>query len=76
MTNVTKHVHPMHLHGHIFRVLSSSTKKMPQYLAEHGHRGANETVDIAFKAVSGNWVFHCHILEHMDTGLMGWFKVV
>ncbi|BAF88743.1 putative metallo-oxidoreductase protein [Azorhizobium caulinodans ORS 571] len=76
MTNVTKHVHPMHLHGHIFRVLSHSKKpKMPQYLADTVIVEPNETVEIAFKAVSGNWVFHCHILEHMDTGLMGWFKV-
>ncbi len=76
MSNVTKHVHPMHLHGHVFRVLSSSKKKMPQYLADTVMVEPNETVEIAFKAVSGNWVFHCHILEHMDTGLMGWFKVV
>jgi len=76
MTNVTKHVHPMHLHGHVFRVLSSSKKPgMPQYLADTVITEPNETVQIAFKAVSGNWVFHCHILEHMDTGLMGWFKV-
>lgn len=75
-TNVTKHVHPMHLHGHVFRVLSSSKKKgMPQYLADTVIVEPNETVDFAFKATSGNWVFHCHILEHMDTGLMGWFRV-
>ncbi|GGF59235.1 copper oxidase [Azorhizobium oxalatiphilum] len=76
MTNVTKHVHPMHLHGHIFRVLSHSKKpKLPQYLADTVMVEPNETVEIAFKAVSGNWVFHCHILEHMDTGLMGWFRI-
>lgn len=75
-TNVTKHVHPMHLHGHVFRVLSSSKKKtMPPYLADTVIVEPNETVQFAFKATSGNWVFHCHILEHMDTGLMGWFRV-
>lgn len=75
-TNVTKHVHPMHLHGHVFRVLSSSKKKgMPQYLADTVIVEPNETVQFAFKATGGNWVFHCHILEHMDTGLMGWFRV-
>lgn len=77
ITNATKHVHPMHLHGHVFKVLSSSKKKhMPQYLADTVITEPNETVEIAFKATSGNWVFHCHILEHMDSGLMGWFKVV
>ncbi|MBB6308247.1 multicopper oxidase family protein [Xanthobacter tagetidis] len=75
ISNVTKHPHPMHLHGHIFRVLSSSRKKMPQYLADTVLVEPNESVEIAFKATSGNWVFHCHILEHMDSGLMGWFRV-
>ncbi len=77
ISNVTKHVHPMHLHGHVFEVLRSSKKKhMPRYRADTVITEPNETVDIAFKATSGNWVFHCHILEHMDSGLMGWFKVV
>lgn len=76
MTNVTKHVHPMHLHGHVFRVLSSSKKKsLPHFLGDTVLVEPNETVQVAFKAVSGNWVFHCHILEHMDTGLMGWFRI-
>ncbi len=75
-TNVTKHVHPMHLHGHVFRVLSSTKKKnMPQYLADTVIVEPNESVQFAFKAASGNWTFHCHILEHMDTGLMGWFRI-
>lgn len=77
MTNVSKHVHPMHLHGHVFRVLSSSKKKdLPHFLGDTVLVEPNETVQVAFKAVSGNWVFHCHILEHMDTGLMGWFRIV
>ncbi|MBN8915875.1 MAG: multicopper oxidase family protein [Rhizobiales bacterium] len=77
ITNVTKHVHPMHLHGHVFRVLSSSKKKdIPPYLADTVMTEPNETVEIAFRAASGDWVFHCHILEHMDSGLMGWIRVV
>ncbi|MEP9349893.1 multicopper oxidase family protein [Xanthobacter sp. KR7-225] len=76
IANVTKHPHPMHLHGHIFRVLSSSRKKgVPQYLADTVLVEPNESVEIAFKATSGDWVFHCHILEHMDSGLMGWFRI-
>lgn len=76
MTNVTKHVHPMHLHGHVFKVLSSSKKKnLPQFEADTVLVEPNETVEVAFKATSGNWAFHCHILEHMDAGLMGWFRV-
>jgi FtsP/CotA-like multicopper oxidase with cupredoxin domain len=59
------------------KVLSSSTKpRMPQYRADTVITEPNETVDLAFKAVRGNWAFHCHIAEHMDTGMMGWFKVI
>lgn len=77
ITNATKHVHPMHLHGHVFRVLSSSKKTgIPPYLADTVMTEPNETVEIAFRATSGDWVFHCHILEHMDSGLMGWFRVL
>lgn len=77
IANLTKHPHPMHLHGHVFEVLSSTRKGAPtRYLADTVMTDPNETVEIAFKATSGNWVFHCHILEHMDTGLMGWFQVV
>ena len=75
VTNVTKHVHPMHLHGHVFRVLSSSKKTLPPVLADTFNVEPNETVELAFKAAHGDWVFHCHILEHMDAGLMGWFRV-
>ncbi|WP_374306206.1 multicopper oxidase family protein [Methylocella sp.] len=76
ISNVTKHVHPMHLHGHVFKVLSSTKKpNLPQVLADTMVVEPNETLDVAFKATRGDWVFHCHILEHMDSGMMGWFKI-
>lgn len=76
ISNLTKHVHPMHLHGHVFKVLSSTKKpNLPQILADTMVVEPNETIDVAFKATRGDWVFHCHILEHMDSGMMGWFKI-
>ena len=76
VTNATKHSHPMHLHGHVFKVLTSSKKaRIPPYLADTVITEPNETVEIAFKATHGDWAFHCHIAEHMDTGMMGWFRV-
>ena len=31
---------------------------------------------VAFVADNpGNWMVHCHIIEHQDTGMMAWFEV-
>jgi FtsP/CotA-like multicopper oxidase with cupredoxin domain len=36
----------------------------------------NERVHIAFVADNpGNWMVHCHIIEHQETGMMGYFRV-
>ncbi|MCC6564089.1 multicopper oxidase domain-containing protein, partial [Candidatus Uhrbacteria bacterium] len=36
-----------------------------------------ETVDILLEASNpGDWLMHCHIPEHMESGMMGEFKVV
>lgn len=36
----------------------------------------DEKVEIAFVADNpGGWMIHCHILEHMQTGLMGVIRV-
>ncbi len=76
-TNTTPHVHPMHLHGHSFKVLSTSKLKRPEHWADTVLVMPEERVEIAFVADNpGNWMIHCHIVEHQDTGMMGWFRVV
>ncbi|MCS0501847.1 multicopper oxidase family protein [Ancylobacter mangrovi] len=74
--NETRFSHPMHLHGHAFAVLSSSKGRLPQHFADTVLVQPNEAVEIGFVAAQGDWVFHCHILEHMETGMMGWFRVI
>jgi len=75
-TNTTPHVHPMHLHGHTFKVLSTSKLKRPIHWADTVLVMPEERVEIAFVADNpGNWMLHCHIIEHQDTGMMGWFRV-
>ena len=75
--NTTPHVHPMHLHGHTFKVLSASKLKRPQHWADTVLVLPEERVEIAFVADNpGNWMIHCHIIEHQDTGMMAWFRVV
>ena len=77
MTNATAWHHPIHLHGHSFRVLSRNDQPT-------AHRewqdtvlmAPREKVEIAFVADNpGDWMFHCHILEHQAAGMMGVIRV-
>ena len=74
--NGSRYTHPMHLHGHTFRVLSSTKRKLPPHWADTVLVMPNERVDIAFVAgTPGDWRFHCHIIDHQDTGMMGYVRV-
>jgi len=74
--NTTRYMHPMHLHGHSFKVLFTSRLKRPVHWADTVLVMPDERVRIAFVADNpGNWMIHCHIIEHQDTGMMSWFRV-
>lgn len=75
LQNATPHAHPIHLHGHTFRVLSSSRRHLPVHHADTVLLAPKERVEIAFVARRGNWMFHCHILDHQETGMMGYLQV-
>ncbi len=60
--------HPMHLHGHFFRVLNGQGDYSP--LKNVLDILPMETDSIEFAATeSGDWFFHCHILYHMMSGM-------
>ncbi|MFT6928607.1 MAG: FtsP/CotA-like multicopper oxidase with cupredoxin domain [Sediminicola sp.] len=60
--------HPMHLHGHDFRVLNGQGENAP--LKNVLDIMPMETDTIEFLAnVEGDWFFHCHILYHMMAGM-------
>ena len=60
--------HPMHLHGHDFRVLNGQGDYAP--LKNIIDIMPMETDTIEFNAnAEGNWFFHCHILYHMMAGM-------
>lgn len=63
--------HPMHLHGHAFRILSRNGKPVPaQPWADTVLLHADETAEVAFVADNpGKWLFHCHVLEHHHGGM-------
>jgi len=68
LTNRTMMRHPMHLHGHFFRVLNGNGEYSP--LKNTLDIMPMETDTIEFAATeSGDWFFHCHILYHMMSGM-------
>ena len=75
LQNATPHPHPIHLHGHTFKVLGSSKRKLPVHYADTVLVLPKERIEIAFVASPGKWMFHCHILEHLETGMMGYFSI-
>ncbi|MDX6804724.1 multicopper oxidase family protein [Terrihabitans rhizophilus] len=75
LMNATPHPHPIHLHGHMFEVLSASRQELPRFMADTVMVMPKERVRIAFVAAEGDWMFHCHILEHQENGMMGWLRI-
>lgn len=74
--NATPHPHPMHLHGHTFQVVASSKEKIVPHLADTVLVAPKERIDVAFVADNpGDWMVHCHIVEHQETGMMGYVRV-
>ena len=66
--NTTMMHHPMHLHGHFFRVLNKQGEHSP--LKHTVNIPPMKTVTIEFDPdEKGDWMFHCHILYHMKSGM-------
>lgn len=60
--------HPMHLHGHDFRLLNGQGENAP--LKNIVDIMPMETDTLEFNAnAEGDWFFHCHILYHMMSGM-------
>ena len=79
--------HPIHIHGCQFRVLSrtggAANNTLREGLVDGGWTDTvlvlpNETVrvQVPFTTHPGLYLYHCHILEHEDMGMMRNFKVV
>ena len=71
LTNASQMAHPMHLHGHHFQVVGLNGRKFAGAVRDTVLVPVNGTVTIAFDADNpGRWLFHCHNLFHMATGMM------
>ncbi len=72
--NDTDFSHPFHLHGFFFQVLDDSL--VPEW---------KDTVDVPSKSSlkiaiqfddrPGMWMYHCHILDHAEVGMMGHIRL-
>lgn len=68
MFNNTMMRHPMHLHGHFFRVINGQGDYAPLKNVLDIMPMETDTIEFA-GTESGDWFFHCHILYHMMAGM-------
>ena len=72
MQNQTGMAHPMHLHGHYFKVAAVNNVAIEGALRDTVLVPPSTSITIRFAADNpGNWAFHCHHLYHMNAGMMG-----
>ncbi len=78
MRNETAWWHPMHLHGHSFRVLARNGSSVAhRQWADTVLLPPKQTVDTAFVADNpGDWMLHCHVTDHQVSGMMTVLRVV
>lgn len=71
--------HPFHLHGFFFQILSENGKA-PEYISwkDTVNLKPRTKVKIAWIPDNrpGKWMYHCHILEHHEAGMMASFEVI
>lgn len=79
LENVTSEQHPFHIHVNDFKVISvdgqahEPTGKQDTVILDPGKP---VVIRVPFDDFIGKFVFHCHILNHEDNGMMGLVEVV
>ena len=70
--------HPFHLHGDFFQVIEENGK-VPDYKAWKDTYNLSPRSKIKIAWIPDNrpgmWMYHCHILEHHEAGMMATFEV-
>ncbi|HEX8484646.1 copper resistance system multicopper oxidase [Sphingomonas sp.] len=69
LVNDTMMGHPIHLHGHYFELVTGHGDHAPRKHTVMVQPGGTVTFDLTADAV-GDWAFHCHMLYHMQAGMM------
>lgn len=69
LTNQSMMRHPMHLHGHFFRVVNGQGDFAPLKNVLDIMPMETDTIEFHASEEYGDWYFHCHILYHMMAGM-------
>ena len=75
VSNTIDFAHPFHLHGFFFQVLDPPG---PLEWKDTVNVPVNGTIRfvVRYDDRPGMWMFHCHILDHADAGMMGMLHVM
>jgi FtsP/CotA-like multicopper oxidase with cupredoxin domain len=78
VANDTRWRHPLHFHGHFFRVLTRNGEATPhREWCDTVLLAPGEKAQLAFVAgEAGDWMLHCHVLAHQEGGMMATIRVV
>lgn len=77
LRNETTWWHPMHFHGHSLKVLSRNGRPVPHSQWQDTVLMApKDVVEAAFVADNpGDWMLHCHVMDHQMSGMMTVLRV-
>lgn len=77
LRNETAWWHPMHFHGHSLKVLGRNGAPVPhRQWQDTVLMAPKDTVEVAFVADNlGDWMLHCHVVDHQMAGLMTVLRV-
>jgi len=68
LINDTMMAHPIHLHGHLFELVTGHGDHSPRKHTVNVLPGGKVSWDVT--AIEGDWAFHCHLFLHMAMGMM------
>ena len=75
-TNRSAFPHAMHVHGHHFRAFAGNGPALRPYWLDTVIVDPERSERVVFVADNpGKWMLHCHMIEHMATGMAAWFQV-
>jgi FtsP/CotA-like multicopper oxidase with cupredoxin domain len=74
--NIFEEMMAPHIHGNMFQLIRSGTSLKAHELTDVVSLGIAERAILEFAyEFPGAYMFQCHFSEHMELGLMGWFRV-
>ncbi len=74
--NRTPQTHPIHIHGMTFQLLRSNKRALAPWWTDTVLVLPDERVQVAVRPdCEGDWLMHCHIIEHQESGMTAFMRV-